>query len=279
MKRSGKFCAYHQAKGHTTEDCVHLKDAIEDLVRSKKLDQFLQQEPTPKANAAPQPVAPSGAVPLHFIAGGPGCGGESSSSRKNYARMVGAVHEEPPQKRTRPPEPITFSNEDLRGVSQPHDDALVIAVKVGIFIMYRVLVDTGSSVDIIFWDAFERMKIGPENLKPTKSPLMGFNGSPLQPEGVITLPVTLGDPPREVSSMIQFLVVRCPSSYNAIMGRPSLNTFGAVPSTYHMMLKFPTEHGCGEIKGDQAASRQCYVNHLKGRGGAIQRTAQALTLE
>ncbi|KAJ0974279.1 hypothetical protein J5N97_016244 [Dioscorea zingiberensis] len=279
MKRSKKYCSYHQVRGHTTEDCIHLRDAIEELVRAKKLDQFLlQQQPEPEG---PQPgkELPPKVLPLEFISGGPGCGGESLSSRKNYARMVGAVQELAPLKRSRSSSPISFSNEDLRGVSLPHDDALVVAFQVGAFMMYRILVDTGSSVDIIFWDAFERMGIGAENLRPTRSPLKGFNGDPLCPEGVITLPVVLGEAPRTVSASANFLVVRCSSSYNAIMGRPLLHMLAAVPSSYHMKLKFHTERGMGEVRGDQPASRRCYLTALKDKGGESSRASEALALE
>ncbi|KAJ0983627.1 hypothetical protein J5N97_011882 [Dioscorea zingiberensis] len=145
--------------------------------------------------------------------------------------------------------------------------------------MYMILVDTGSSVDIIFWDAFERMGIGAENLRPTRSPLKGFNGDPLCPEGVITLPVVLGEAPRTASASANFLVVRCSSSYNAIMGRPLLHMLAAVPSSYHMKLKFHTERGMGEVRGDQPASRRCYLTALKDKGGESSRASEALALE
>lgn len=62
---------------------------------------------------------------------------------------------------------------------------------------------------------------------------------------------------------MRFLVVDCPSAYNAILGRSALNSMRAVTSTYHLMIKFPTENGVGEQKGDQATARDCYVATLK----------------
>ncbi|KAL0461308.1 UNVERIFIED_CONTAM: hypothetical protein Slati_0018400 [Sesamum latifolium] len=63
--------------------------------------------------------------------------------------------------------------------------------------------------------------------------------------------------------MLKFLVVDAPSSYNIIMGRPSLNFFRAVASTYHMKLKFPTYRGIVEENGDRRIARECHANILK----------------
>ncbi|KAK4403212.1 Retrovirus-related Pol polyprotein from transposon [Sesamum angolense] len=54
-------------------------------------------------------------------------------------------------------------------------------------------------------------------------------------------------------------MVDAPSAYNAILGRPTLNTFQAIISTYHMKIKFPTIGGAREVQGDPLQSRKCYV--------------------
>ena len=54
-------------------------------------------------------------------------------------------------------------------------------------------------------------------------------------------------------------MVDCLSSYNAIIGRPTLNRLKAVTSTYHLSVKFPTEYGIGQVQGDQLAARECYL--------------------
>ena len=81
----------------------------------------------------------------------------------------------------------------------------------------------------------------------------------MQPVGTITLPVVVGTYPQQVTRNVSFLVVDYSSSYNAIIGRPTLNSWKAVTSTYHLSVKFPTEHGVGEVQGDQLASRECYL--------------------
>jgi hypothetical protein len=65
-----------------------------------------------------------------------------------------------------------------------------------------------------------------------------------------------------VRASVEFLVVDCPSAYNVIIGRPTLNKLRAVTSTYHLLVRFPTEHGIGELKGDQATARECYFASL-----------------
>ncbi|KAF2565907.1 hypothetical protein F2Q68_00025324 [Brassica cretica] len=63
----------------------------------------------------------------------------------------------------------------------------------------------------------------------------------------------------------KFLVVDCESSYNMILGRPWIHGMGAIPSTLHQMVKFPTPWGIRTIIGDQEYSRSCYQNTLKGK--------------
>ena len=49
-----------------------------------------------------------------------------------------------------------------------------------------------------------------------------------------------------------------PSSYNVIIGRPTLNKWKAATSTYCLKVKFPTDNGVGKVKGDQVLARECY---------------------
>ena len=54
------------------------------------------------------------------------------------------------------------------------------------------------------------------------------------------------------------MVVDCSSSYNVIIGRPTLNKWKAATSTYCLKVKFPMDNGVGKIKGDQVLARECY---------------------
>ncbi|KAK3018757.1 hypothetical protein RJ639_004243 [Escallonia herrerae] len=97
------------------------------------------------------------------------------------------------------------------------------------------------------------------------TPLYGFFNHPVAAEGIIALPVAIGTPPAQANFMLDFVVVKVPSAYNAILGRPALNRLQAVVSTYHLKMKFPTDHGIGEVKGDQTTARQCYVTSCRSK--------------
>ncbi|XP_075666706.1 uncharacterized protein LOC142636381 [Castanea sativa] len=113
------------------------------------------------------------------------------------------------------------------------------------------------------------MGISRERLVPTNAPLVGFGGTRVYPLGVVTLFVTVGDYPQQVTKDVAFLVINCSSAYNAILGRPILNAWKAITLTYHLMVKFPTEYGVGKLRGNQVATRECYIammemdNHLQ----------------
>ncbi|XP_073137842.1 uncharacterized protein [Henckelia pumila] len=127
----------------------------------------------------------------------------------------------------------------------------------------RIFMDTGSSVNIIFKETLDQMKLEGFELDPITTALYGFTGHALQPLGQIVLPLSLGRGEQRVTKMACFTVVDAPSSFNGILGRPSLSNFRAVASTYHQKLKFPSEKKVRVVRADQKAARLCYVNEVK----------------
>ena len=115
----------------------------------------------------------------------------------------------------------------------------------------KILVDSGSSTDVLFYDAFVRMGLSPSLLRSVSTPLVGFSRSPVGVEGEITLMVTAGEPPHQSTISVTFTVVRVPSMYNVILGRPGLNRLDAIVSTKQLLIRFPTKFEVGEMKGDQ----------------------------
>uniref|UniRef100_A0A2N9F1K7 Uncharacterized protein n=1 Tax=Fagus sylvatica TaxID=28930 RepID=A0A2N9F1K7_FAGSY len=225
--------------------------------------------PAQREQAEPNRPGPVGEI--RTIIGGPASGGTSRASRRAYARQVHniMVVQRPPKNVRLDDQIISFSEEDARGTHQPHDDALVITVNIAGFTTRRVMVDNGSSADILYLPAYQQMQLDKDKLRPMDAPLVGFTGDKVCPVGIVTLPITVGTHPKTVSKTVDFLVVNCPSAYNAIIGQPTLNRLRAVTSTYHLLLKFPTEHGIGEVRGDQIAARECYLASL-GSGGQNQ---------
>ena len=142
---------------------------------------------------------------------------------------------------------ITFMKEDAKRIHHPHDDAIVITLLIADYTTRRVLVDNGSSTEILYFPAFQQMRLGRDQLRPVSSPVVGFGRMKVQPIGTIILLVVVGAYPQQITKDVNFLVVDCSSSYNAIIGRPTLNSWKVVTSTYHLSVKFPTEHGVGQV--------------------------------
>ena len=91
---------------------------------------------------------------------------------------------------------IEFSEEDVRRLYHPHDIALVVSIRIKDYNMHRVLVDNGSSTDILYYPTFQQMGIGRERLIPMNASLVGFGGTRVLPLGAITLFVVVGNYPQ-----------------------------------------------------------------------------------
>ena len=85
------------------------------------------------------------------------------------------------------------------------------------------MVDNESSADIIYLLAFQQMKLSKERLRPFTSPLVSFTRDRIIPKGVVKLTIIASTYPAQVSKEIDFLVVDCPSTYNIILERATLN--------------------------------------------------------
>ena len=111
---------------------------------------------------------------------------------------------------------LSFSEEDKIGTTQPHDDALLITLRIGDYNVKRVMVDGGSAAEIMYLDLYKGLKLKPENLMPYSSSLMSFDGKLVIPKGMIRLPIQTGLEIVEVN----FIVVDTYSPYTTVDARP-----------------------------------------------------------
>ena len=121
--------------------------------------------------------------------------------------------------------------------------------------MKRVMVDQDSTVEIMYLDLYRGLNLRAEDLRPYSSPLVSFKGKVIIPNGQIKLPVQTSSE----TVKVDFIIVDVYSPYTTIVARPWFHTLGAVSSTMHLKVKYPSEGQIEKILADQAMARQCMV--------------------
>ncbi|XP_072088184.1 uncharacterized protein [Arachis hypogaea] len=133
---------------------------------------------------------------------------------------------------------ITFEQYDYQAKATNLDDVEVISIQAGDLLMKKVLLVPGSSVDVLFYSTFQKIKLSEKTMQPSSGELVGFSEERVPILRSIWMKVTLGDHPLSRTKDVQFLVVDCISPCHVILGRPSLNSFGAIASIVHLCVKF-----------------------------------------
>ncbi|KAL0416406.1 UNVERIFIED_CONTAM: hypothetical protein Slati_3472500 [Sesamum latifolium] len=191
-----------------------------------------------------------------MIAGGP-VGGDSHHPQKLQIRKAHDISlKEVLNVETMEDAPlIQFGRAELSGPKTSHNDALVITALLANYEVGRLFIDSGSSTDILFVEAYDQMQLGDIPLEKVNTSLYGFVGEVVHPQGMISLPLTLGAGNARKTCMLKFLVVDVPSAYNVILGRPTLNAFQAVISTYIRRLNFLPQAGSEKSRGPPPISK------------------------
>uniref|UniRef100_A0A2N9FJ42 Integrase catalytic domain-containing protein n=1 Tax=Fagus sylvatica TaxID=28930 RepID=A0A2N9FJ42_FAGSY len=267
--RDGKlYCTYHKDTGHMTENCHMLKVYLEKLVSTGHLDQYVDadlssmREPCQVVRQPHSSSVPSAGV-IHVIHNRL-CSAIFSGSYRSMIQkathlrrsfsVIDSVHPAPMYTVSGGgmEQVISFSNSDLRDVQLPHNDPLVITLRIGNYDVKRVLVDQGSFAEVMYQDLYMKLDLGEAELSSFTSPIFGFSGEPTVPLGKTILPVLAGP----INLQTEFIVLKASSPYNAIMGRNWLHRMRAIPSTLHQKLRFPTKDGIMELNGDQVTAKQ-----------------------
>ncbi|GJT79367.1 reverse transcriptase domain-containing protein [Tanacetum coccineum] len=135
---------------------------------------------------------------------------------------------------------------------------MIIEAEIGGHCIHHMYMDGGSASKILYEHCFSRLRLKIKNqLKSATTPLIGFSGEIIWPIGKIQLLVKIRDEEHSTSAWMNFVVVRSPSPYNVIIGRPGVRKLQAVPSTAHGMLKLLVEGGVITLKSSRLVPLEC----------------------
>ncbi|RDX91001.1 hypothetical protein CR513_27070, partial [Mucuna pruriens] len=124
---------------------------------------------------------------------------------------------------------------------------MVILVGAAEYKVERVLIDQGSSANILYWSTLERMQLPADLVQSCPGSLYGFAGECVPILGTVELETCFGEQPVSRTIPVLYTVVDALASYNIIIGRPALNRLGAIVSTKHLCMKFPVGRRVGSV--------------------------------
>ena len=170
---------------------------------------------------------------------------------------------------------LVFTKADLQDVVPHENDPVVISVVTAGTKVHRVLVDQGRSFDLMFWTTFNKLQLSPDMLRSYGACLCGFMGDHVEVRDHLELRTTFTDGTASRTESFRYLVVNASSAYNMLLGRPTLNRLGAVPSTRHMKMKLhDLARKVISIKSHQKEAKRCYENSLKSKRGVFMVTTR-----
>ncbi|XP_074326966.1 uncharacterized protein LOC141664905 [Apium graveolens] len=198
-----KHCGYHEDHGHTMENCFSFKMFIEDQIKKGNMNQYFQNKLNDKDKSSS-----SRKHVVNVIFGGTSSP-HWSPDVGNDVMMIRPVEDEP----------IYFSNLDYEGLDPKHNQALAVTLDIADNEVQRILVDNGSSTNIVFEHILNKMKLGYLHMDPClEDPLYAFGNNMIPICGVIYLPMIFGTAPQQVSHVMKFYVISATSSNSMILG-------------------------------------------------------------
>ncbi|GKC19669.1 reverse transcriptase domain-containing protein [Tanacetum coccineum] len=223
-----RYCDYHGEKGHYTNDCFQLRRQLKMALESGKLNHLIKDvRQRVQGNAKGRDVGKDKIINMIRL-------WPDDKKRKSIERDESWMKA-----------PISFPPLSVEDVL---DEPLVIEAVIKGYLVRRVYIDQGASLEVMFEHCFENLSPAMKSqLRSTQMDLVGFAGGVVKPLGKIELEVVFGDDGLFRTIVVNFTVVRAPSPYNVIFGRAGLRALQAVSSTIHSMIKFPTPRGIATL--------------------------------
>ncbi|XP_057746100.1 uncharacterized protein LOC130965349 [Arachis stenosperma] len=213
------YCDYHKGYGHQTRDCFDLKDALEQAIREGKLAAFshLIREPrrryrdqdeegkTRSTKRRQEPEDGDHGLTVINVVTAKNTAPKSRSAHKKDAKVLAISS--PPEQSTKKPPSISFGPEDQWFSDAPENPPM---------------------------DA---------DLTTHRHGVIGLGDHFIKPDGVISLPISVGQVQGRRSAMAEFVILRDSTAYNIILGRKTINDFEAIINTKLLVMKFVTDDG------------------------------------
>ncbi|RDX90527.1 hypothetical protein CR513_27598, partial [Mucuna pruriens] len=296
-----EWCDFHKASGHSMEERWTLGAQLEGLIQQGRLGQYIARAGREKVKSRGEPSGgeaernweydgrsrsprPAPACYRRTIStisrGEESYGNQDDQMRRNAYQsyqvqgVLTGANLTPLRKRRKEPT-ITFQEEDGKWRTVDKDEPMAISVIAEDFRIERVMIDQGTSANILYGSTYQRM--GLSGVKETPGCLYGFSGERVPIRGTVELDTIFGEDSNTKVIPNLYTVVEAEASYNIIMGRPALNRLKAIVSTYHLCMKYPIGGGVGSVWAHSNMARRCYEDSL--RVGQRMSAVNTLSLE
>nr|GEW08257.1 hypothetical protein [Tanacetum cinerariifolium]GEW09776.1 hypothetical protein [Tanacetum cinerariifolium] len=239
---------------HNTDECMHLRKQIEEMLKARKLSHLIKDLKQNTGKEQPKTTKK----------------GEASVKDKALAILMVQPWERVARQK------ITQSFSSNTEIFFPPldegegtEDLMIVEAEIEGHCIHRMYLDGGLALEILYKHYFNRLRSKiKKQLVPSTTPLIGFGGEIIWPIGQIQLLVRIGDEKHSDLARMNFVVVRSPSPYNGIIGRPGVRKLQAIPSTAHGMLKLPVEGGVITLKSSRLIPLECAL--VSGLGETLQ---------
>ena len=232
-RSKSRYCEYHGRSGHGTTECFGLRRELEGKTPPPDLIAYARMLRQKNASAELPPSPRRGAPP----AGG----------RREEILMIESDSQEVWETWKQPegmPDNIAFTRDDPTPAGWSAKYPMVLEAEIHRFYGIHALIDSGSGKDIMFRHFFRKLpQAWQREAHKSRTRLTGLGENSVKLVGVIRFPITLRGYNGSKTVMLEFQIVDARSSYDLILGRTTLLSFGAIVSTLHGLAKFRTRTG------------------------------------